>query len=238
MTIQTLKWTVALALAVSPRLAEAQCRDDRRGGYRSKDEAGRHSMDERPVDRTQEAIDGLLSDAGGRQALVGAILAEAALLEDVIDAIAERPEWRALAREELDAARTEPSLEGPSDRHASPGATGSRSSRVPRKAQRAMRGLLSNERSRDALMDAVLEDAELMRDITSNIAGHPEASALMAERLTDKTARRGVSGPAQRPPAGPSKEDSALYACPMHPEVTSGRAGSCPKCGMTLRRVR
>lgn len=26
----------------------------------------------------------------------------------------------------------------------------------------------------------------------------------------------------------------ALYACPMHPEVTSDKPGKCPKCGMTL----
>lgn len=25
------------------------------------------------------------------------------------------------------------------------------------------------------------------------------------------------------------------YACPMHPEVTSGKPGKCPKCGMRLR---
>lgn len=26
----------------------------------------------------------------------------------------------------------------------------------------------------------------------------------------------------------------AIYACPMHPEVTSPTPGKCPKCGMTL----
>ena len=28
-----------------------------------------------------------------------------------------------------------------------------------------------------------------------------------------------------------------VYACPMHPDVTSTRKGRCPKCGMTLRPV-
>jgi hypothetical protein len=27
---------------------------------------------------------------------------------------------------------------------------------------------------------------------------------------------------------------SAIYTCPMHPEVTSDKPGNCPKCGMTL----
>lgn len=24
------------------------------------------------------------------------------------------------------------------------------------------------------------------------------------------------------------------YTCPMHPEVTEGKPGKCPKCGMAL----
>lgn len=30
---------------------------------------------------------------------------------------------------------------------------------------------------------------------------------------------------------------SALYTCPMHPEVQSDHSGACPKCGMSLDRV-
>ena len=33
-----------------------------------------------------------------------------------------------------------------------------------------------------------------------------------------------------------SPAEHALYACPMHPEVTSDKPGKCPKCGMTLVR--
>lgn len=38
-------------------------------------------------------------------------------------------------------------------------------------------------------------------------------------------------------PAGVSfaQQQSVEYSCPMHPEVKSKTAGSCPKCGMTLR---
>lgn len=32
------------------------------------------------------------------------------------------------------------------------------------------------------------------------------------------------------------KRQDVEYSCPMHPEVKSKKAGSCPKCGMTLKR--
>ena len=34
-----------------------------------------------------------------------------------------------------------------------------------------------------------------------------------------------------------AQEQAAEYSCPMHPEVKSKKAGSCPKCGMTLKQV-
>jgi hypothetical protein len=35
-------------------------------------------------------------------------------------------------------------------------------------------------------------------------------------------------------PAETDADADAIYACPMHPEVTSATPGKCPKCGMTL----
>ena len=33
-----------------------------------------------------------------------------------------------------------------------------------------------------------------------------------------------------------AQQQDLEYSCPMHPEVKSKKAGSCPKCGMTLKR--
>lgn len=33
------------------------------------------------------------------------------------------------------------------------------------------------------------------------------------------------------------REQHSTYTCPMHPEVESSKPGSCPKCGMTLKRT-
>ncbi|HWT03205.1 MAG TPA: SCO family protein [Pyrinomonadaceae bacterium] len=41
-----------------------------------------------------------------------------------------------------------------------------------------------------------------------------------------------AAGQAQRKT---QRRKSVRYECPMHPEVTSRRAGKCPKCGMALR---
>ncbi|HYE36935.1 copper-translocating P-type ATPase [Methylocaldum sp.] len=34
-----------------------------------------------------------------------------------------------------------------------------------------------------------------------------------------------------------SRTDSALYTCPMHPEIRQPQPGQCPKCGMALERA-
>lgn len=58
----------------------------------------------------------------------------------------------------------------------------------------------------------------------------PPAPALQPDEF-DAAAPVSVAEAAKT--AGPAVE-TALYACPMHPEVTSDQPGKCPKCGMTL----
>ena len=37
-------------------------------------------------------------------------------------------------------------------------------------------------------------------------------------------------------PGSKGGANTAMYVCPMHPDVQSNQAGSCPKCGMSLER--
>ena len=53
--------------------------------------------------------------------------------------------------------------------------------------------------------------------------------------LAGLMALTGCSKPAA--PGGavsPARTTGAVYTCPMHPEVTSGRPGECTKCHMAL----
>ncbi|MEW6366190.1 MAG: heavy metal-binding domain-containing protein [Acidobacteriota bacterium] len=114
-----------------------------------------------------------------------------------------------------------------------------------------IRSLLSEEASRQAMMDAIVADAPFMRELIARIVELPEWRALALERLgmiavapsPKDTASVDLQPPAQAAapdravsPAAPSAQQ-AVYRCPMHPEITSDRPGDCPKCGMTLERV-
>ncbi|UYZ57621.1 heavy metal-binding domain-containing protein [Hymenobacter latericus] len=46
-----------------------------------------------------------------------------------------------------------------------------------------------------------------------------------------------AAGEGHEPAAGAEHSGGHMYACPMHPEVTSEKPGTCPKCGMTLKRT-
>lgn len=63
--------------------------------------------------------------------------------------------------------------------------------------------------------------------------GAPSAPA--AEEKGTSSAAPPARAPKAKPP--PTAAPSAnIYACPMHPEVTSSAPGNCPKCGMALKK--
>jgi len=49
-----------------------------------------------------------------------------------------------------------------------------------------------------------------------------------------------AAAPSRKPSASAREraQPAAIYACPMHPEVTDTTASKCPKCGMKLVRRR
>ena len=60
--------------------------------------------------------------------------------------------------------------------------------------------------------------------------GHP------ADPATPAVSVRPTAAPTKPEEPVPSTSDaSGVYACPMHPEVTSSEPGKCPKCGMVLQ---
>jgi hypothetical protein len=80
----------------------------------------------------------------------------------------------------------------------------------------------------------------------------PAPSALTQQ--PEATPARGSAPASPAPPSSPMPPPSAghaheapehqheasapaVYTCPMHPDVQASEPGSCPKCGMALRRV-
>lgn len=70
------------------------------------------------------------------------------------------------------------------------------------------------------------------RDGGSGQARHAQqaTSAAPARPPTDHSAHGSSAAAA----AQPKSTEATVYTCPMHPEVTSDKPGTCPKCGMAL----
>ncbi len=120
----------------------------------------------------------------------------------------------------------------PSHRHES-------GTRSEKKTRETIQRLLADGSSRVLVMEVVLADRELMRDLITRIAGTPEWRALARERMGADVP---APGRAHADSVGTTKPqpapDAVAYTCPMHPEIRSARPGACPKCGMSLERVR
>jgi hypothetical protein len=107
---------------------------------------------------------------------------------------------------------------------------------VDKKAKRNAQKLLDDPRGRDALLEAVLEDATFTGLLLERLSNDPKWFALLSERVRIETEFQAAdrddseTAPAPAPPA-------PTYPCPMHPTVVSDRPGECPQCGMSLERI-
>ncbi len=112
-----------------------------------------------------------------------------------------------------------------------------RSTKGDRKTKESIAKLLDQERSRSILLEAVLADPEFMRALFGRVARVPEWRAVATEQLDAGSPAPASIDTKLQEPENPSHEDTAVYTCPMHPEVVSQAPGKCPKCGMTLERA-
>lgn len=101
----------------------------------------------------------------------------------------------------------------------------------------------------DAPVETSVEEARRSAEMAAAMAGGHEGHgghgghgahgvAVTPYRHVDVGRAQAAQAPAAEPHhhhhgAG-EEETAAVYTCPMHPEVTSGEPGTCPKCGMAL----
>ena len=104
-----LKWLLIVAVALSPRLATAQCSmGGAGGGGHDHGAATRASGSKSNEKKTRQSIERLLAEPRARELLMEAVLADPGLMRGLVDRIAATPEFRALVVERLAAAGAAP----------------------------------------------------------------------------------------------------------------------------------
>ena len=101
-----------------------------------------------------------------------------------------------------------------------------------KKLRQSIDRVLSDERGRALLSDALLNDRAFMESLIQRLSAIPEWRAMAARQLSSPE----LSGPTGAERRVAPNGEAVTYACPMHPDVTASSPGDCPKCGMALVR--
>lgn len=115
---------------------------------------------------------------------------------------------------------------------ASHGARVARPSVSDKKLRATIDRLLSDERGRVLLTDALLEDQAIREAFVQRLAANPKWRVMASQQLSDQASLRTDGADSRVVP----RTTQVVYACPMHSDVTSPAPGSCSKCGMALVR--
>lgn len=120
---------------------------------------------------------------------------------------------------------------GGHDHGAAQGSRTTKPSSSDKKTRQAIDRLLSDERGRAMLTEALLADRAFMENLVAQLAAIPEWRAMASRQLASPD----PSG-ATRDEARIAPDSFMVYACPMHPDVTASSPADCPRCGMALVR--
>ena len=121
---------------------------------------------------------------------------------------------------------------GGHDHGAMQGSQSTKPSGSDKKIQQNIDKLMSDARGRDLLIEAILNDRAFMESLLQQLAGMPGSKELGLQQPAAPDSASSKLSETRVAPGSPA----AVYTCPMHPDVTSSRAGDCPKCGMALVR--
>ncbi len=97
-----------------------------------------------------------------------------------------------------------------------------------KKLRKSIDQVLSDEQGRAMLAEALLNDRAFVQALVRQMVAIPEWRDLVGREMASAS---GAAAPAPKPDAA-----AVVFACPMHPDVTSPVEADCPKCGMKLQR--
>lgn len=104
---------------------------------------------------------------------------------------------------------------------------GEKKSTSEKKQRASVEQLLSDKQGRRVLAETILADREFTQDLIARLLNSPEWRPVVTQELKQPS-------PTRKPAGDSGATQSTTYVCPMHPDVTSSKPGSCPRCGMAL----